>query len=299
MSFAGLIRLWHGRRTAVLTTTMFAASAWTLHVSRLASLDVLYLWTLPTLLFSHFLLRKHFQRPSVWIGAMLTWGMLLYVPGMVWFVAVDIVLQRKFIVAGWREAKRWWRRLAYLLAAVIWLPLLAIDLRRSGELMSWLGLPAHLEAGKALAKQFVAVPVHLFIRGPQYPDLWLGRAPILDVFALVACILGIYFYVTHLKAARSRYLLVLAVGGWTLIGLGGVPLSLLVPLLYMAAATGIAYLLREWLKMFPNNPLARGLGIGMVVFAVALSCLYNYRAYFIAWPHTTTAKDTFHYRYHP
>jgi len=299
ISFIGLIRLWHGRRTAVLATALFAVGAWTLHVSRLASSDVLYLWALPTLLFSHFLLRKYFQKSTVWICSMLVWGMLLYVPGMAWFVFIDIILQRKFIVAGWREARRWWRRLAYLLAGAIWLPLLAIDLRRSGELLHWLGLPAHFVTGKALAKQFAAVPVHLFIRGPQYPDLWLARAPILDVFALVACVLGIYFYATHLKAARSQYLLLLALGGWILVGLGGVPLSLLVPLLYMAAATGIAYLLREWLKIFPNNPLARSLGIGMVVFAVALSCLYNYRAYFIAWPHNDATKTTFHYRYHP
>src|SRR6185312_16163397 len=114
---------------------------WTLHVSRLASSDVLYLWALPTLLFSHFLLRKYFQKSTVWICSMLVWGMLLYVPGMAWFVFIDIILQRKFIVAGWREARRWWRRLAYLLAGAIWLPLLAIDLRRSGELLHWLGLP--------------------------------------------------------------------------------------------------------------------------------------------------------------
>ena len=147
-----------------------------------------------------------------------------------------------------------------------------------------------------LLKQFAAVPVHLFIRGPQYPELWLGKAPILDVFALVACILGIYFYLTHWKASRSRYLAVLALFGFVLVGLGGpVGLSILVPLLYMAVATGLAYLLRDWLKTFPNNPLARSLGIGLVVFAVTLSCLYNYRAYFIAWPHTAVTKATFRY----
>ena len=52
--------------------------------------------------------------------------------------------------------------------------------------------------------------------------------------------------------------------GVVLVGLGGpVGLSILVPLLYVAVATGLAYLLHEWLKVFPNNPLARGFGIGL------------------------------------
>ena len=296
ISFGALIRLWHGRRTAVLATLLFAAGAWTLHVSRLASFDVLYLWATTTLVCSHFLLRKYHERAPVWYGNILLWGLLLYVPGLVWFVLADIIMQRRFLLKGWRAHARWPQRLLTVLAGAVWLPLLAIGLARSGQLLTWLGIPGDFAAPLTVLKQFAAVPVHLFIRGPQYPELWLGKAPILDVFVLTACILGIYFYATHRKAARTRYLAVLAFIGFVLVGLGGpVELSLLVPLLYMAAATGIAYLLHDWLKIFPNNPLARGLGIGLIVFAVALSCLYNCRAYFIAWPHAPPTKIVFRY----
>jgi hypothetical protein len=300
ISFGGLVRLWHGRRTAVLALVMFTLSAWTLHVSRLASFDVLYFWALPTLACSHYLLRKYYHKPLVWYGNIVVWGLLLYIPGLVWFVLADIVLQRQALLTGWRQYMRWWQRLFTLCVGLMWLPLLAVDLTRPGQLLQWLGFPAHLAAPLTLLKQFVAVPVHLFIRGPQYPDLWLGKAPILDIFALVVCALGVYFYVTHWKVARTRYLAVLTFLGFILVGLGGpVTLSLLVPLLYMAVATGLAYLLHDWLKIFPNNPLARSLGIGLVVFAVFLSCLYNYRAYFIAWPHTAATRSTFHYHRQP
>jgi hypothetical protein len=296
ISFGGLVRLWHGRRTAVLATAMFATGAWTLHVSRLASFDVLYLWAMPTLVCSHYLLRKYYQKTLVWYGNIIVWGLLLYVPGLIWLVLADIVLQRQTLHNGWKQHKRWWQRVFAVLFGLIWLPLLAYNLTRSGQLLTWLGLPQHLAAPATLLKQFVAIPVHLFIRGPQYPELWLGRAPILDIFALAACVLGIYFYATRWKTPRSRYLALLAVVSFILVGLGGpVGLSLLVPLLYMAVATGLAYLLHDWLKTFPNNPLARGLGIGLVMFAVVLSCAYNYRAYFIAWPHTAVTKATFRY----
>ncbi|MGH7191906.1 MAG: hypothetical protein ACREJM_00050 [Candidatus Saccharimonadales bacterium] len=299
-SFGGLIRLWHGRRTAILATAMFAAGAWTLHVSRLASFDILYLWAFPALLLGHFALRRYYRNPYVWFGSLMTWGLLIYVPGMVWFAALDIWLQRRFIAGGWREARRWWMRVAYILAGLVWLPLLVAGLSRSpGTIRTWLGLPAHITTGWALVKQFAEVPVHLFVSGPENPRSWLGHAPVLDIFALAACALGIYFYVTHWRASRSHYLALLAAIGFVLVGLGGpVPLSLLVSLLYVSAATGLAYLLHEWLKIFPNNPLARGLGLGLIIVAVALSCAYNYRAYFVAWPHAAATKATFQYRRH-
>lgn len=293
LAFFWLVKLWHGTRTAVMAGLMFACGAWILHASRLASFDVLYLWATPTLLLTHVLLHRYKDYRLVWYGSLIAWGLLIYVPGMVWLVLAEIYLQRADLAAAWRAANRFWLRAAYLLLGLIWLPLLGLYIRHLDNLLYWLGWPA---SPRHLLKQFAAVPVHLFVRGPQYPDIWLARAPILDIFALAACAIGIYFYLTHINAARSRLLAVMALLGFILVGLGGaVSLSLLVPLLYVAAATGIAYLLREWLGVFPNNPLARGLGIGLVSLAVALSCFYNLRAYFIVWPHNQATQTVFKY----
>jgi hypothetical protein len=299
ISFAWLIRLWHGTRTAVLAGLLFATGAWTLHASRLASFDVLYLWAMPTLLLVHVLLNRYREQVLVWYGSLIIWGLMLYIPGLVWLLIIEIWLQRATLRNGWQHFKRWWQRLLYLLTGLVWLPLLILDLTRPGNLRTWLGLPPHFTTPLHAIKLFLAVPVHLSIRGPQYPDIWLGRAPVLDVFTLAACLAGIYFYVTHLKAARSRLLGLMAVVGAALVGLGGpVGLSLLVPLLYVGAATGIAYLLREWLRIFPNNPVARGLGLGLIAIAVSLGCVYNLRAYFVAWPHNQATRVVFQQRRH-
>lgn len=298
LTFAWLMRLWHGIRPAILASLLFATSAWVLHASRLASFEVLYLWAMPTLLVTHRLFSKHYEKPLVWYGSLLTWGLMLYIPGLIWLILLELYLQREPLRAAWKHYQSWWQRGLYVLAGLVWLPLLIIDLTRSGQLMQWLGFPAHLPGLLTLLKQFVAVPVHLFIHGPLYPEIWLGRTPILDVFTLVACFIGIYFYASHASSARSRLLTGFLVMGALLVGLHGpVGLSLLVPLLYVGAATGIAYLLHEWLHVFPHNPLARGFGLTLISIAVALSCLYNVRAYFVAWPHNTTTKATFsHHR---
>jgi hypothetical protein len=296
LTFGWLIWLWHGQRTALLTTLLFGCSAWVLHVSRLASFDVLYLWSVPTLLMVQVLLHRYRQKAAVWYACLIAWSALLYIPGLVWLVLLQVYLQRKLIADGWRHLASWRLKLLSLASGLLWLPLLGVDLSRHGRFLTWLGLPSHWPGLGTLLKQFVAVPIHLFVRGPQYPDIWLARAPIMDIFTLVVCGLGIYFYAVHWRSSRTRSLANLFLAGWILVAIGGpVGLSLLVPFLYVMAATGLAYLLRDWLKVFPLNPLARGIAVGLVSLAVIASCVFQLRAYFVVWPHTATTHAVFRY----
>jgi hypothetical protein len=296
-AFFWLIRVWHGWRTAFFSTALFATGAWTLHISRLASFDVLYLCALPLLLLANLGLHRKPGNPVVLFGSMLLWGSLLYIPGLVWLVALNIYWQWEDILSGWKELKDTLRRSLYVLSGLIWLPLLIIQLSRATSWQTWLGLPAHLPNVAHFFRHLLEVLLQLFVRGPNNSELWLAKAPVLDIFTLVMCGLGIYFYASHVKAFRARMLASYFVLGVILISLGGsVGLSLLVPLLYIAAAAGIAYLLHDWLRVFPRNPLARGLGIGLVCLAVALASTYNLRAYFVAWPHNPAAHASFRNR---
>ncbi len=296
MAFGWLVYLWHGSRTALFASLLFATSAWVLHASRLASFDVLYLWTIPTLLLTHVQMHRKNNQPLVFYGSMFIWGLLLYIPGVVWLVLTNIYLQRQAIINGWRHFSKSWQRALYVLAGIGWLPLLIWGLSRAGNLRLWLGLPDNIANPAGLIKQFAAVFVHLFLRGPQYPELWLARAPILDVFTLVMCGLGIYFYARHISASRARLLGIFFVVGIILVAVGGpVGISLSVPILYIAAATGITFFLHDWERVFPVNPLARGVGVGLIVVAIALAGIYNTRAYFVAWPHNIVTQALFQY----
>jgi hypothetical protein len=283
--FAVLIKYWHGGRTALLATILFACDAWLLHISRLATTDVLYLWAIPLLLTVQLFMHKHSNRPLVFYGSIAICGLVLYIPGLVWLVILSLFWQRKSILSGWRRFNQWWQRLLYVLIGLIWLPLLISRLSSVTILRYWLGLPTHIHSAQ-IVRQLVFVPVHLLIRGPNDPQRWLGHAPLLDIVSLALVLSGMWFYVRHYRATRSHVIGSYLVVGTLLVGLGGsVGLSLLVPLLYVLAATGIAYLLHEWLHIFPINPIARNLGIGLMAVAVIASCSYNLRAYFVAWPH--------------
>lgn len=296
--FSYLIWLWHDAKTTIFAIILFAFSPWVLHVSRIASFDVMFLLVAPALLLSHVLLHRYNSKPWVFIITLATWSLLLYIPGAIWLVIWNIYLQRSDIKSAWLSCAGLFRKLLALLASLIWLPLVAEVAVGNIRILSYLGAPNKFGEPAEIAKHAAGVPYHLFAVGPEYPAIWLGHAPILNIFCLVMCALGIYYYVDHWGASRSKLLISFLVISLLLVALNGpVAISLLVPLLYIFVAMGIAYILSLWLKTFPLNPLARSAGIGIVAFAVGLSAVYGLRSYFVAWPANQTTIHIF--RHHP
>jgi hypothetical protein len=294
-AFTGLIKKWHGGRVAVLAGIIFATTTWVLQVSRIASYDVIYLAALPLLLLSQALIYKSTKPGRYGYIAILVWGSLLYIPGMVWFVAGAVFWERRNIVAAWKTHRLWWHKTLLGLASIWWLPLLLIHLlRTSTNTKTWLGLPHSLAGLTATLHAIAAVPYQLLVQGPSDATLWLSRLPLLDIGSLALLIVGSYFYVRHIRSTRTQILASYAVLGAVMIGLGGaVKLSLVVPLLFIALSAGIAVLLHDWFKTFPANPLARKFGIILITVLVLSISYYNLDRYFVAWPNNTATQAAF------
>jgi hypothetical protein len=296
VSFTWLSWIWHGRRTALLMFVLVSCNAWVLHTSRFASNDIVFLWAGTTLLLCHALLHRLIDHIYRWFFTLLLLGLLLTVPGLIWLVLIELWLSRAQLIGGLQRFGSFWQRLLAVFLFILWLPLLILNARRPGQLKLWLGFPEHFAHFTHIIKDTVAVGVHLFIRGPQYPWLWLGRAPLFDIFSLAMALIGLYFYLTHWRSARSLLLILIFIVGTILIGLGGaVSLSLLVPTVFALIAMGLSFLLHRWLQTFPHNPLARQLGIWLVILAVIASCVYNLRAYFVAWADSPKTQGIFRY----
>ena len=133
MTFTWLIWLWHGTRTALLAGSLFATAAWTLHVSRLASYEVLYLWAIPALLVLQALLHRQGQRAIVWYGNILLLGVLLYIPGLVWLVLLQLYIQRSLLIKAWRQFSSKKRKLFSVFCTILPLPLLIYGLTKPGN----------------------------------------------------------------------------------------------------------------------------------------------------------------------
>lgn len=284
-----VMRRWYGPRTASFGFFLIVSSAWLLHVGRLATDDVLYVWAIAVLLASHVVLHNYSQaRLTAFFWLMCNLA-ILYVPGMIWFVLLNTILQRHELAESLQGIKSWLGKLLFMLLSLILLSPLAYGLlvgttRTVG--LDLLGLPHNMPAVSSLLVQLKEALLFVFIRGHAPDDVWLNHLPMFGALMTVALLAGLLFYGQHWHAGRTRVLAAYLLVGFLLVVAGGkVTLGVVVPLLYVIAAAGIAYLLHLWLVVFPRNPLARGFGITLVSLVVAAACIYNLRQYFVAWPH--------------
>lgn len=288
-------RQWHSMRVASLATWLFITSAWFLHTARLATPEVLWLVAVLALVVL-FTPNKDGRHNRLALPSIL-WGLslLLYVPGVIWLVFFSIIIRRKNIAEAWEASSGWLVRSISILGSLVLLAPLGYALEKTSPLVRvWLGITPELQAPLIMGKHLLSVPKQLLYQGPLDPTHWLGRLPLLSVFEIVMFVVGVYFYVTHLRAARAKFIISLSLLSWLIIGIGGVAsLSLIVPVVYLLIATGIAYLLHDWFRVFPRNPLARWIGIGVIAVAILLTSVYQTRSYFVAWRYSPDTRQAF------
>ena len=291
--FYSILRQWHTRRMSILSTLLFATSAWTLHVSRLSTPDVLQFMLLGLLATGLWMLHTKRQGAVLLFGGLVS-VLCLYVPGLVWFVIASIIWQRQRIVRLMREVS--WQKLdAVILILLVGVAPLAYGLVIHPELITaWLGLPAQFPSPDQYLINVAGVPFHLLIQGPKNPIIWLGNAPVLDIFAGILALLGAYNFYLQRRLDRSRMFLAILLLGTVLIGFNGpVNLTLLLPFIYLLVASGITLLLQQWFTVFPRNPLAKWIAVSMLTMVVSLTVFYQLSSYFIAWPQAPATRQHF------
>jgi hypothetical protein len=290
IAFLWLLNHWYGRRTAVIGTVLFGASAWFLHTSRFGAPDVLLF--LPFVLVACGVWLKKSNSSLALLICFILGALLLYVPGMVWFVALAVIWQ-------WRTIDRLFKRHLWIvtlggLLLIGALAPLGYAIYRMPEMWKTLvGLPADgWPQVVEVLRNLYEIPMAFFFRYQDAsPETWLGNVPILDVFSMAMVLLGGYVFLKHWHLHRVKVFALVLVVGTALISLGGsVTLSLLVPFVYMLVAVGAGYVLDQWYRVFPRNPIAHTLGLTLVGVAVLIACTYQLRHYFMAWPANSETK---------
>jgi dolichyl-phosphate-mannose--protein O-mannosyl transferase len=138
------------------------------------------------------------------------------------------------------------------------------------------------------------VPMYVFARGEVSPAFTIGRLPLLDVGTSIFFVLGSYWYLFQSKLDRTKLLTIGLIFGLILAGLNGSSyLAFLLPFVYLVAIGGLALMLQQWFTVFPRNPLARGIGVGVMSLLIAVIGFYHLQSYFVAWPNTPATKQHF------
>ncbi len=293
-AFAALLRHWHDNTTAIIGALMFGMSAWFLHTARFGAPEVL--------LFGVFLLVAAgfwLKRTNHWLALVICFLLaagLLYVPGMIWFAVFGIIWQWRTIDAVFKK------HLVVISASGIGLLAALVPLGwafyKHHELVKpWLGLPNSWPTPAEMLSNLLHVPYNLFIRPEANPETWLGTAPILDIFSLSMFALGMYLYLRYGKLLRTRLFISIGAVMTALMALGGpMTFTVVMPFVYLVVAGGVSYLMGQWFKVFPRNPIARSLGWTAIGAVVVLSCSFHLVHYFKGWPHVTATHETFFVR---
>lgn len=293
VAFCWLLQHWYGRRVALFGTILFGCSAWFLHIARFGTPDVLMFLVIMLIACGVWL--KKSNNP---IALILCFGIsaaLLYVPGMVWVVALGVVWQWKTVDRIFKN-HLWMVSLGGLLLAGALTPL-ALAMYRTPEMWKALvGLPATgwPQVGEVLSNLY-QIPMAFFFRyADATPETWLGHLPILDIFGIAMLFLGGYVFVKHANLQRVKLVSLGLIVGILLISLGGgVSMSLLVPFVYIIIAAGVGFLFTRWFEVFPRNPIAHILALLLMSLAVITACGYQLRHYFIAWPRNIETRAVY------
>jgi hypothetical protein len=288
------VRRWFGFRIAVITTVLLTVSSWFLSVGRLATPDIISLSLISIVAIASWLPNHKHTNLAVGLGvAMVTW--LLYIPGMLWFLLAGLIWRRKKIFALIKDQKPL-SIISVIILLMVVAPLVIGVLTDMTLLRTYLLIPADpLQALNNIPKNLALIPVHLFVRGDGNPLQFVGRLPMLDFMTSILILLGIYnTWQNERRLDRLKFLFGGIVVLCLLISLeSGFPIAALIPFLYLLAASGVSYLNNQWFKVFPVNPIARGIAVSLAVIAVASVSFYHINYYFVAWPQVPATKQIY------
>lgn len=291
--FYYILNQWYTRRVAILGTLLFVCSAWFLHTARLGTESIMYSLLIAAVACTIWLQKSRGSLFAVLVSGVLV-IVLLYIPGMIWFVVPAMLWQAQRIGDFLSRQNPGVLTILTLLGVAAMAPLGWGLYQEPSLIRAYFGLPQTFPAPLEIIKNIASVPYHVFVRGPENPEAWLGRLPLLDWFGVIMFAVGAYAYYLKRRLDRTGLLVYVGVAGCVLVGLGGpVSLAVLLPFIYLVVAGGMALMLQQWFTVFPINPVAKTLGACLMTIAVLMSAYYNINHYFIAWPNNTDTKQVF------
>jgi hypothetical protein len=160
-----VIRRWYGTRILIFSLPIVITSAAILHVGRLATTDVLYLVAMPLLLATHVAFNNKPESKLVILGWVATLVLLLYIPGLVWLVILQIFWQRDAITEALTSLGSWfWKIVALGIAALSLGPLVYGFMKNLNYeyLLTWLGLPTEVPSYITVGKNAAASALFIF-----------------------------------------------------------------------------------------------------------------------------------------
>ncbi len=281
-------------RIAILASVLFATSSGFLHAAHLGTPLVLQIFGIVALLallpFYHMSKTRLFP---LYLAA-ITLTVLLYIPGMFWFIAVGFAVLNKRLFSAFRMLALKHQIIIGAIIALLITPLVWACVNQPHLALTSLALPNTLPSWSAIASRASNLAQSLFWSGQGPAEIMLVGAPLLTIveFGLLFIGIGVQFKQPRLRS--NLFVIGAMLFIVLLIILGGViNYVTLTPIFSLLVASGLFYLLAQWHKVFPVNPVAHIIGTTLLFALIAAPILYHTRAFFVAWPHSSATHAAF------
>lgn len=289
---------WFNRRTALIAALLMAVSPWAVIISRDGFRAGMLMLLIPLTLW---LATKAF-RSNKWywfVGAGVSFGLGFYTYIAYRMLPLALLAIGLFVLV-WRRQwiKKYWKGIAIAAVATA-VTLIPLGWYALGNPAAIAGRPGgvsftnpdlnHGNPIGTLADSTLKTVLMFNVHGDENYRHGMGGEPMLNLFVGIMFVLGILLAVTRIR--RLTYFALLMVFGAMLLPAAltaeGIPHGLrtvgaIAPAMILAAL-GINYILYQWQRTFPLNPVARNSGTGAIVLLLALTVYHGYASYFVAW----------------
>lgn len=287
---------WFSRKISIFMTLLFAVSSFHIATSRIILPEILFPLVFLALLIS---LTFAYRTKNIWffgLSGMLA-GLGFYTSPA--FFLVPFI----FIFSGWYF---YYKNKKFLLAygqellvaatgflAVI-IPYVVSFVKNPLPYLNYYNFGVSFQG---LAVNISQISSMLFLKGPKNYLYNVGTEPLLDPLIFITSIGGIFFAI--ISISRRKYLFIIL---WLLFlsvyaslkpNLTGTDLLGLLPVIYTLSALIIDYIIDRWFETFPVNKRAQIFAVGLISVFFALSMMYNYDKYFVAYKNSPMVEKEF------
>ena len=292
-----LLKRWFSIQIASVGSLLFITSSWVLAISHQATPLILLVLTPLVLIIS---LTRFANEKKHSYGAFLQLicavALALYVPYMFWPVAVvsgtvALLYRHKLATLNRKQIV-----VAAIVFAALLVPLFISITQYPGQIKEVLGIPIAMPSLGEYSNNFMWQFSTLFFVSQPFPELYLGRLPLLDIFSVAMTLLGIYHFAKYMPKRRKFSFAVLIAVLLIIVPLSipyQPPMTAYIAIIYIFIAAGVYELLQQWFNFFPRNPFARNTAVVLVSVLIGMAALYNLQKFYIAWPNAPETKAVY------
>lgn len=292
-----ILKRWFNIRTAAIGSLLFITSAWLLSISHQATPLIMLVFTplLLMLAITKYVNSKE-KAFSAFMFLVFALGIAVYVPYMFWIILITLLV----LIFVYKTRIVAINSQGLLIASIVFV-LLVAPLAYSlylhpGQIKELLGIPVQLPTITDYLANFFKQFAAIFVYTERFPELFIYQKPLLDIFSSVMLVLGIYHFYKFMPKRRKITLALTLTVLLLIIPLHKeylIPLTAILPFVYIFIPAGIHELIRQWYYVFPRNPFARTSAAIILVMVIGLSVTYNLQKFYIAWPNTPETRAAY------